>query len=188
LATIGKNTRLKFFNRRKQLRSHGAVNFERWPVSDFEGFASVLNNWHLDRWDKPCFSDEYLLFIARITDWLDAESGLFCHALTVGGSPVTVSLDFLRGSRLYNIQRGYRPNFDKKISLGLLMFGYVAETTFENGNINSYDLLAGTGKNITYKERISKSSDKFLGLRVCLGITKYIYRFYDNFFAIKGLL
>jgi CelD/BcsL family acetyltransferase involved in cellulose biosynthesis len=180
VSALGKNTRLKFFNRRTLLKKHGAVELERWPSARFGEFVERLNCWHLARWDKLCFDKPAEQFLNKITAWLESNEGLVCHVLTIDKQPVAVSLDLMCGHRLYNIQHGYMLDFDKKISLGLLMLGYVAEWGFQKEEVHYCDLLAGTGKNINYKARIAEPGSVLCSFRLIRGPIQYVYRIYDG--------
>lgn len=179
LALLGKNTRLKVFNRRKTLARHGEPVLEIWPVSKFSSFIHLLNECHVTRWGKPCFAGEGLDFHQQLANWLESNNGLVCHVLSINGAPIAVSMDYRVGEKLYNIQHGYKPDFDKKIALGSLMLGYVTEWACKKPEIKSFDLLAGAGKHTNYKARIASEGSNFTSWRLCRGWRGHIYKLYD---------
>ena len=65
LKGLGKNTRLKFYNRRTKLQGQGKLIVKNiWP--DIDGFIQIINGFHQKRWGKLCFSpnNEQLMRLA----------------------------------------------------------------------------------------------------------------------------
>ncbi|RYF99587.1 MAG: hypothetical protein EOO07_36570, partial [Chitinophagaceae bacterium] len=60
LQALGANTRLKLFNRRSNLKSLGTVEIKNiWPDKNY--FISLINNFHTERWGKPCYEGRNLI-------------------------------------------------------------------------------------------------------------------------------
>lgn len=66
----------------------------------------------------------------------------------------------------YNIQSGYKEDFDKKIALGSLHFGYLIEEFFYDNAVDQFDLLAGRGKSSNYKESFRGAPENFFTVQV----------------------
>lgn len=177
LQKIGKHTRLKLFNRRQTLGAIGEVTIKNiWP--DREYFFYLLNKFHQARWGKDCYRGRNFSFINRLLDNLDHGEGVIDFSvLCVDNDPVSVIFDICLNGRQYNIQSGYIENFNKKISLGTLHFGYQIEKSFNNPGIAFYDFMAGKGKHANYKKSLANSSDQFASLLIIRNpILKLIYR------------
>ena len=164
LGSLGKNTRLKLFNRRKNLASLGTIKLENiWP--DQDRFYQLLNEFHRTRWNKPCYQGIQLQFISDLSQAL-ADDGheIDFSVLSVNDEVVSVLFDVRVNGRQYNFQSGYLENFARNISLGTLHLGYQIEAAFSNPGIGFYDFMAGTGKNSDYKSAIANTSDELVTL------------------------
>lgn len=181
LKGIGSNTRLKLFNKREKLYQLGEVRVENlWPRVD--EFIGLLNQFHLQRWGKPCYSGRNLQQI----------TGFLTQIALVGGAPdlsviycndqaVSVVLDLNYCGRIYNIQSGYREKFQDGISLGTLHFGFQLEKAFASG-AEFYDFMAGNGKNSDYKKSLATHSATFVSVMIVRS------RLLRTLYALKDLL
>lgn len=154
IASLGAQTRLKAFNRRKYLRELGhsldlvEVRAERDSI---EGFLSNLNSFHLLRWGKPCFNRQAVEFHTKVLLSVIGGSPSLSYLL-IDEVPVSCSYNILAGDTVYNIQSGYLEYYDKKISLGTLHMGWGIERSFIDPKVNYFDFLAGYGKVENYKK------------------------------------
>jgi hypothetical protein len=183
LKQLGSNTRLKLFNRRKNLQKIGQINIANiWP--DQELFYSLLNQFHEQRWGKVCYQGKNLKFMRLLLDAL-AEQGhvIDLSVMSVNQQPVSVVLDILIDGRIYNLQSGYLENYAKNISLGTLHFGFQVEAAFANNNaIDVYDFMAGVGKNSNYKSALANCTGEFNSfLLVRSPLLKILYRLQKRF-------
>lgn len=182
LTQLGSNTRLKFYNRRKNLDSMGSVKIENiWPNQ--ERFYELINSFHEKRWGKPCYKDRNLQFMHVLLSYLvrDAHQ-VDLSVMSVGGNPVSVVLDIRYNGRIYNLQSGYLEGFAKNISLGTLHYGYQIESAFASADVDFYDFMAGTGKNSNYKSALANQEaqfDSFVLVRNPL--LKILYRLQKRF-------
>lgn len=178
LASLGPNTRLRLFNRRKVLDAEGFVETENFWPNKVEHFFERLNELHAIRWGKPCFGqlslDFHLRFLSRIVE----EGGrpelsvLFC-----GKREISLLYNVAYEGRVYNIQAGYIEGFHPKLALGTLHLGYCIEAAFGDPELNSFDLLAGEGKNENYKKRLANREVPMVSLMVVRGrLLKLLYR------------
>jgi len=183
-SSLGKNTRLKFLNRRKLLEKLGKVEFCEYSGNQVKHFFEILNSLHYKRWGKPVFEGERLSFNIDVAELLAKKGQLCFSAILLDKEPISIQYNYLIDKHKYNIQAGFDENFHNKISLGYLHFGYVIESSFEN-NLNVYDFLAGEGKNTQYKERLTNSTDDIVCLQLIRKKTaKLLYRIFDMYHAL----
>jgi hypothetical protein len=151
--SLGSQTRLKAFGRRRQLLQQGEaleLDFEYSNLKKVDIFFSKLNSFHLLRWGKPCFNRDAISFhksvLAMHTDMIPSMS-----SLVIGKEVFSLSYNLVASSVLYNLQSGYVEHYDKKVSLGTLHMGWEIERCFNNQDIAAFDFLAGHGKVEDYK-------------------------------------
>lgn len=153
LAKLSSSTRLAFFNRRARLEKCGNIERRRYHLSEVEAFFSLLNNFHLHRWGKQCYSSQSMAFVRNFCQRLSSCGGepVF-ESILVNGEPVSVLFDVIWCNRRYNLQSGYAENFAHKVPLGSLHLGYAIEDALKAGL--KYDFLAGQGKRTDYKASV----------------------------------
>lgn len=176
LKSLGSNTRLQLYNRRKRLAQKGDIKIENlWP--DQARFYHLLNQFHFARWGKPCYSGRTLQFMDNLLSGLDREGHYIdLSVMFVKNSPISVTLDITSKGRCYNLQSGYLEAFATGLSLGKLHFGYQIEKYF-NLRAEHYDFMAGPGKNAHYKGALSTSSAQVVSLRLLKSLPlKLLYR------------
>lgn len=150
LSSLGKNTRLKLFNRRKLLKSPEVITLKE--SKEITAFFENLNTMHQSRWGKVCFSQHSESFHNKISEYYLKEDSLDLLVLLEDNIPLAVCYDIKVGNTKYNIQLGFSEYPNNKISLGTLMLGYSIESAHESPQVEKYDLLAGSGKNTFYKK------------------------------------
>lgn len=181
ISNLGKNTRLKLFNRRKNLSNPKVIALkESAKIADF---FEKLNAMHLSRWGKVCFSPHSESFHTKISEHYLKEDSLELLVLVEDNIPLAVCYDIKVENTQYNIQLGFSAYPNNKVSLGTLMLGYSIERAHENPQIETYDLLAGNGKNTFYKKHFQGETNVFVTLSIpftyktmCLHQLKAIYR------------
>ena len=177
-AGLGRNTRLKAFNRRRYLPGLGHVGVKRaTSASQLTDFFSTLNEFHQQRWSKPAFDSLSLnfhrRFIARLPDSMEA----LCTMLYLDGICISVLYDIGTGKGRYNLQSGYRQNLDSKLSLGTLHLGFAIEDGFRTVDCAYYDLLAGSGKVTNYKAHFNGEDVNFTTVQLVRNpMLKMIYK------------
>lgn len=181
LAGLGKNTRLKLFNRRKKLEEAGDVALENWWPNQREAFYELLNQFHQKRWGKPCYRGRNQTFIDKLLTRLDqAGAHIDLSVITLDGEPVSTTLDIAAQGRCYNLQAGYAEDLVKNVSLGTLHLGYQIEKAFQ-AKYDHYDFMAGEGKNTQYKASLANcQADLITLLLVRHPLLKLAYRFQDR--------
>jgi len=157
LETLGKNTRLKLFNRRKALAEHGKVFLEYVDLRKGDEIFRCINEFHHARYGKPAFSPINIEVLRNVIDSLPESAHLKCSSLLkVDKKPVSAIINIFLDGRIYNIQLGFLEDFDNRISLGTLHLGYIIEMAFKSAEITSFDLLAGEGKSSNYKSHLAR--------------------------------
>ncbi len=182
LASLGSNTRLKFYNRRKNLAALGHLEIQNvWPNKT--RFIELINSFHERRWGKPCYQGKNAAFICLLLDELVKEGhGVDLSVMTMDKQPISVVLDITVNGRVYNLQSGYVEDFAKGISLGTLHFGYQIEAAFKSEQIDFYDFMAGNGKNSNYKASLANKTAQFnTVILVRSPILKMLYKIRKRF-------
>lgn len=152
--SMGKNTRLKVYNRRNYLKDR--IESIEVPYSDDKGkddFFNLLCELHQGRRQEQPTVHE-LNFHANFAKLAIPDIKPIYSLLKVDGQTVSLIYDIMADDRRYNLQCVFVEGFDKKVSLGLLHLGYVVEDAFKDPSVKIYDFLAGDGKNTFYKERL----------------------------------
>lgn len=176
--SLGGNTRLKYFNRRGRLASHGTIERKTYASHEIDIFFAVLNEFHLARWGKPCYSKDSQNFMRNFQERLMHLGGqAIMEALSVNGEIVSVIYDVVWAGKRYNFQSGYAENRFPKIALGALHLGYSIEAAVQNEQV--YDFMAGYGKNTAYKAHIANSLTTIKTISLQRSYVKAAKRFYD---------
>lgn len=160
---LGKNTRLRAFNRRKLLETQDTVTVRRATRDDIELVFNTLERYHPGRWNANVNTNKHRQFIQRLTesDAIHFDGVLIC----ANDHPLAAALDLVAQRRRYNIQLGFDPSYHKKLSLGLLALTYATEQCFLD-DCAYYDFLTGTGKNADYKAHIAATEREFSTLHI----------------------
>lgn len=156
LASLGSNTRLKLFNRRKLLATLGVPQVSNLFPERVDEFFDLLNAFHRERWGADCFGTESLSFHKKLIHSLAQEGAeIDLSLLSLGETPLSVLYNVRCKGRVYNLQSGYLERFHPKISLGSLHLGYAIEAAFRSADAEHFDMLAGRGKQSDYKRAIA---------------------------------
>jgi len=180
LNSLGKNTRLKLYNRRKLLNTLGDVHFETGINNEINIRLEQLNQLHEKRWGNPVFSNKRLAFNRIIATLMSSNNQLSFSVLTIDKNIVSIQFNYNIKGHIYNIQAGFDESVHKKIALGYLHFGFEIENTFNSG-YKVYDFLAGNGKNSPYKKHLTKESVNITTLQYIRSpILRLLYKTYDT--------
>lgn len=184
LSKLGKNTRLKLFNRRKLLGTMGDVRVQPFDEESKELFFDQINHWHIQRWGGEAFNLTRKNFLFDLYQTSDGEISLeHSSMLLLDGEPLSVAINLTTGGKIYNIQLGFRESFDKRIGLGTLHLGYLIESAFESDGVEMVDFLEGEGKNSNYKSRIATEDGSFVSARWFRPFyLKALFKLYDSRF------
>lgn len=178
LNSLGKNTRLRIFNRRKILESLGQITF-RIDHQNIDHNFELLNRLHSLRWGYPAFLNQRLEFNKSVANLLANRNGLCFSILSISNKPVSIQYNYELVNHIYNIQAGFDQSIHSKIAPGYLHFGYALEQAF-NSKTTCYDFLAGEGKNTPYKETLTKTQLDIVDMQVIRKkLLKSLYLTYD---------
>lgn len=162
--SLGKNTRLQIYNRRKVLNTLGDITLESVDAGNYKNIFPVLTHFHMNRWEDNISYERHVKFLSKlINDGSISPSGI---VIRLDNKVVGCTFDIISGDRSYNLQIGYLDGINKKISMGSLTLGYAAELYCNDPKIMHYDLLAGEGKNSNYKIRIANEDVKLESLQI----------------------
>lgn len=154
LKSLGKNTRARFFNKYSRLMSGYEVEIQHYEPAQFRLFAALLNQFHLKRWGRPCYSQISIDMFDMFVRLLTAQGGrVLMEVLLVNGKPESVLFDVVWAGRRYNLQAGYNEYFNPQLKLGSLHIGKAIRESIESNLV--YDMLAGQGKLSDYKRSLS---------------------------------
>lgn len=174
LTTLGKNTRLKLFNRRELLQDiklKEVVNNQ-----DIDLLFSELNKMHIERWGKVCFSQHTMSFHKQIARFFLEKNQLKSTICYENDKVIAVCYDILSKDTQYNIQLGFKEYVNNKVSTGTIMLGYAIEAAHNNSLITGYDLLIGEGKNSNYKVHYKGEPQPFITIKIPLTLfSKIVY-------------
>jgi len=185
IQALGKNTRLKLFNRRKMLEEAGITRFERNTPANIEKEFELLNDFHIKRWGRPAFEGKRLEFNINVSRLMAEKESLLFSTIYVDNEPVSIQYNFACHGHEYNIQAGFLESFHKKLALGYLHFGYEIEAAYTN-KLSIYDFLAGEGKNTQYKSSLTDTKIELVDLQVVRKKqAKLLYRLYDLYKKLR---
>jgi GNAT acetyltransferase-like protein len=167
LSRLGKNTRLKAYNRRTYLTERGTLTFGPHEPSVDGDFFDCLNDFHRARWGKPVFDRDAVRFHRLFVERLPLCGGRAeLTALRYNGQCVSVLHDVVVGRFRFNLQAGFAKDFDSKVSLGSLHLGFAVEAAFREKAVDFYDFLAGSGKTHFYKSHFQGEPVEFSTFQV----------------------
>lgn len=186
LKKLGKNTRLRIFNRRKNLEQLGEVCFQKHSSPDIENYLEQLNDFHINRWGKKAFDNKKYCFNKELALLLNHKNQLVFSSISLNNEIVSVQYNYNIAGHKYNIQAGFRTDIHKKIALGYLHFGYEIEAACDDASINIYDFLAGEGKNTDYKPHLTENYIELTSVQIIKGKSAQIfYRIYDYLQSLR---
>ena len=172
--TLGKNTQLKLYNRRKQLSPHHIDTVK--TAAEIPQFFDQLNSMRLQRWGKPCFSEHSLLFHYKIAEYFLCHDQLHAISLNENTKIQATCYDITIANTRFSLQLGFHPYPNRKVSMGTLMLGYAIEQAHTQASVKTYDLLAGSGKNFFYKHKFKGRVQPFISFMIPMGYqSKTIY-------------
>lgn len=176
LNSLGRNTRLKAFNRRGYLHERGRLDCRDLSARESTQFLEQLNRFHEQRWGKPCFDEQPLAFHEALIQRLPAGNA-HLSVLEFEDEPISALYDVRAGRTRYNLQLGFNEQFDRKVAPGTLHLGYAIEESFRDTTIDAFDMLAGRGKKSFYKSHFQGEQVHFLTVQfVRHPLMRWIYR------------
>lgn len=179
LGRLGKNTRLKLYNRRKVLTTLGEVDYQSSSERLEEQFV-LLNQLHEQRWGGAAFDKARLDFNLRVARLFAERQQVYFSTLSLSGQPISIQYNYNIDGHVYNLQAGFASGLNKKIAPGYLHFGYELEQAFHT-DTKVYDFLAGEGMKTDYKRHLTGQSVETMDLQIIRSwYLKILYRVYDS--------
>jgi predicted N-acyltransferase len=180
LTQLSSKSRLKLYNQRRKLENHGKVECKKATEQDIDKYFDILNDFHKKRWNKSVFSGKRLEFHKLIAKSAAKKEQLDFDLLCVDGQPISILYDFVVNDVKYGNQLGFDQDYDKRISVNQLHFGYALENAFQAMNIKKYDFLRGTGRSgQAYKTNITKPNKHTATIHAVRNpVRKFLYRIY----------
>ena len=174
---LSSSVRAKYFNRRTKLVEQGKLELNE--ITSSADCFGILNQFHQQRWGRPCYSPQSMDFFSLFVDRIRFEGGIpVMQFMQVDGEIVSVLFDIVWQGVRYNLQSGYAEGRYGQLALGSLHLGFAIQHALENGH--SYDLLAGTGKHSNYKEKIATESTSLNTYCLAQGWLKGLYKIYGK--------
>ncbi|WP_152206766.1 GNAT family N-acetyltransferase [Marinobacter changyiensis] len=184
LKSLGRNTRLRLYNRRPVLESIGSISHQNVYENncDPSEFFRHLNDFHQRRWGKPVYGTRALAFNTAFLKRVVSEGGEpQLLALRCDDQLISVLYNVKYQGCVYNLQSGFDEDFHPKLAVGTLHLGYAIERAFREGGVHSFDMLAGSGKNENYKQRLATENEPLVSLMLVRHpILKLLYRLKDR--------
>jgi hypothetical protein len=174
---LSASTRAKYFNRRSRLAEQGSV--ELIELTSATDFFRILNQFHVKRWGRPCYSLQSMEFFALFIERIRLEGGKpIMQCLSVADEIVSVLFDIVWQGMRYNLQSGYFEGRYGNLALGSLHLGFAIEQALTSNY--GYDFLAGSGMHANYKENISTKSTALETCYLAQGWLKRLYQIYGK--------
>ncbi len=151
LSRLGKNTRLRIFNRRKVLSSLGYIEVRYFEPSDVADGFDTLSQLFSQRWGRPIFAGSQRLFQKLLIERLPTTANPQMTGIFLDGRCISVLYDIRINDTEYNLLSGYEKDIHHKLSLGMLHLGFAIEQAYSDG-FRHFDLLLGQGQNTDYKQ------------------------------------
>lgn len=184
LKDLGRNTRLRLHNRRGVLESLGGISHENLYEANRDpgAFFGHLNDFHQRRWGKPVYNHKALAFNTAFLDRVVSAGGEpQLLALRCGEQLISVLYNVKYQGCVYNLQSGFEESFHPKLAIGTLHLGYAIERAFQEEGTQTFDMLAGSGKNENYKQRLATESEPLISLMLVKHpVLKLLYRLKDR--------
>ncbi len=184
LKALGRNTRLRLYNRRSVLEALGTITqqdvYER--SQDPAEFFRQLNDFHWRRWGKPVYGEKALAFNTTFLERVIGEGGEpQLLTLRCDDQLISVLYNVKYQGCIYNFQSGFEEGLHSKLAVGTLHLGYAIERAFMEEGTHTFDMLAGSGKNENYKQRLATDSVPLISLMLVRHpVLKLLYRLKDR--------
>jgi len=186
LKQLSQKTRLKIYNQRKKLIQKGEVALKNPDAVYDETILGQLNQFHQKRWHKNLFEDKRFQFNSKIIMEAVARGWFDGSVLQVDGKTVSVLYDFKVNDVKYGFQLGFDQDFDKRISVAQLHFGYAIEKAFKE-KLTRYDFLRGMDKSKkSYKGGVAQPYRNTATIQIVRNRPlKFLYWLHEKYSARK---
>jgi hypothetical protein len=164
LAGLSTGTRRRLYNKRRILESFGTPRLTDLMEGGWAQAVDALNRLHDRRWGRPAFNARQREFHRQVADRLGHQR-VNVSCLSIGDQPVSVLYNIRAGRTSYNIQSGFLPDFDRRISPMTLHIGYLVEQASTTPT-PCLHLLAGYGKKEDFKVSLATEVVDMIDLQI----------------------
>jgi hypothetical protein len=106
---------------------------------------------HERRWHGKGLAPRQHRFLLLLAERWTEDVTMRVSVLRAGGDTISASLNLDSRGVVYNLQGGFVPEWDRRLSLGKLHLGHEISAAFSDPDIVALDLLPGTGMKTDYK-------------------------------------
>ena len=178
LGRLGQGVRRQLFNKRSKLETAGGLRWETAAPSDANSFYEDLDRLHEARWGWSATGGRLGRVYREFGEALHAPDALHLRRLRVGSRTIAVSRAYRVADRLYDVQSAIDPDFDRSISPGYLLAGFMVEEACALG-LHTVDLLGGRGREVDYKARLGGEETRLACLQIVRSpMLQAMYRVY----------
>ncbi len=146
------NTRRALVGKRRLALERG---IEYRPAVATPGALDDLFRLHRERWGDAGLAPRQQDFLRRLHGGWAEDVRPRISLLAADGRPVSASLNLDARGRTCNLQGGFLPAWDPRLSLGKLHLGFELSRAFEDPGTGEFDLLPGRGMRDDYKAAIA---------------------------------
>ena len=157
-ASLGRNTRKKYFNDQRKLDELDVTNNSN--EFDFINVCNYFNSFHLTRWSNKVFNRKVIAFYTILFKTSDQLQPKFYYLKTPSNKVLSIVFCIQSSTTLYYIQSGFQKNH-LPFALGKLHLGLVIQDAFFDSRVDKLNLLAGGGKSSNYKQFLTERFDTF---------------------------
>lgn len=161
---LSSSMRREVFLRRKRLQKLGKV--ENKIVDRPDTAIKLLNSFHQDRWGKQCFDELASEFHKNLLYHSDSNIVTSIEETCLNNKTISIAYNLDYKDKRYNIQLGFKPVEDKKISVGYVQLGASLENFFSSSKCRHFDFLAGQGKESFYKDKFGGIGYRLFSIEV----------------------
>lgn len=162
-AGLGEGTRRAMYGKRR-VAAGADVRFEERAATAYG--LETLFELHDARWAGSGMPEATRSFLRTIADGRLAGVDCRVSLLTHGSSTISASLNLQCAGVVWNLQGGFRPDWNPRLSPGKLHLGYELERAFAARDVERFELLAGRGRNAEYKSAIATGWRPLQRLRI----------------------
>jgi len=151
LANLGKNSRLRLYNRRTILESIADFRIAEYSADQLHTGFAELRRLFRTRWQIDIFTSAQLQFQSTLIERLPNVDSLKLTGLHLDGKCYSILYNIRFGGTEFNFLSGFSESLHPKLSLGMLHLGYSIEQAYTDG-MRYFDLLLGRGRRSHYKK------------------------------------
>jgi hypothetical protein len=149
------NERRALLGKRRLATSLG-VEYAAGGRADEESLRTLFEL-HERRWQGKGLAPRQHRFLRLLSERWTEDVTMRVSALRAASGTVSASLNLDCRGVVYNLQGGFIPEWDRRLSLGKLHLGYEISAAFADPGVVALDLLPGAGMKSDYKAGLATS-------------------------------